>query len=84
MKYLLMSSSGNTIKIADFSLQNFSASIAVSKHSICSSSESRKLLSLDRAVLMTDSMVWSEVFNAAPASHFALCSGGSFSISSEK
>jgi len=56
IKYLLVSSSGRTIKIADFSLQNFSASIAVPKHSICSSSESRKLFNRDNAVLITDSI----------------------------
>ena len=84
IKYLLVSSSGRTIKIADFSLQNFSASIAVPKHSICSSSESRKLLSLESAVDITDSIDWSDAFRAAPASHFALCSLGSLSISFEK
>ena len=82
------------MKIADFSEQNFSASTAVPKHSICSSSESRKLLSLESAVDITDSIDWSDAFRAAPAttiqifaapaSHFALCSLGSLSISFEK
>ena len=36
----MLSSSGITKKIADFSLQNFSISTVVSKHNICSISES--------------------------------------------
>ena len=84
IKYLLVSSSGRTIKIADFSLQNFSASTAVPKQSICSISVSRKLFNRDNAVLITDSIDWSEELRAAPASHLALCSLGSLSISFEK
>ena len=73
-------SSGMTRKIADFSLQNRSASISVSKHKICSSSESRKALSLYNAVDITDAILCSAVFRAAPANHFALCSSGNSSI----
>ena len=45
-------SSGMTIKTADFSLQNFSASMAVSKHKTCSISLSRKAFRRDIAVLI--------------------------------
>ena len=70
-----------TRKIAVFFLQNCSASIAVSKQSICSSSESKKVFSRDSAVESTDCMDCSAVFSAAPANHFALWSSGSFAIS---
>ena len=69
------------MKIADFFLQNCSASIAVSKHNICSSSESRKAFKRERAVDMTEDIACSDVFIAAPANHFALCSSGSLAIS---
>ena len=74
-------SSGMMIKRADFSLQNFSASISVSKQRICSSSESRKALSRDSAVLITLAMDCSAVLSAAPANHLALWSLGSSSMS---
>ena len=54
--------------------------MVLSKHSTCSSSESRKALRRDNTVLMTEAMAWSDVFSAAPANHRALCSGGSFSM----
>lgn len=76
MKKVLGFSSGMMINRADFWAQNFSASISVSKHRSCSSSESRKELSLDKAVDITDAMLCSAVFRAAPANHFALCSSG--------
>lgn len=72
MKKVLGFSSGIMIKMADFSRQNFSASISVSRHKSCSNSESRKELSLDSAVDITDAMLCSAVFSAAPANHFAL------------
>ena len=74
-------SSGMIRKIAHFSRQNFSASISVSKHRSCSSSESKKAFSLDRAVLMTLAIDCSAVFRAAPANHFALWSSGRSSMS---
>ena len=49
-------SSGMIIKIADFSLQKLSASISVSKHRSCSSSESKNAFRRDSAVDMTDAM----------------------------
>ena len=67
--------------MAHFWEQNCSASISVSKHSSCSNSESRKAFKRDRAVLMTEAIACSEVLSAAPASHFALCSSGSRSMS---
>ena len=81
MKKVLGFSSGMTTKIADFSVQNFSASISVSKQRSCSSSESRKEFSRDSAVDMTDAIDCSAVFRAAPANHFALWSSGSISMS---
>ena len=72
IKNVLGFSSGITMKIAHFSLQNFSASISVSKHKSCSSSESRKAFSLESAVLITLDILCSAVFSAAPANHFAL------------
>ena len=81
MKYVAGFSSGSTIKIAHLLEQNFSASIAVSKHKICSSSESRKALSRDIAVDMMDAIACSLVLSAAPANHLVLWSGGNFSIS---
>ena len=68
------------MNIADLRIQKLSASIAVPKHSICSISESRKLLSLESAVDITDIIAWSDEYRAAPASHFALCSGGIISM----
>ena len=65
-KYLVLSSSGITKNTAVFCLQNISASIAVSKHSICSSSESRKEFSLESAVERTDCMDCSAVFLVMP------------------
>ena len=76
MKYLVLSSSGSTTNIADFSLQNFSASMAVSKHRICSISESRKAFNRDSTVESTDASAWSAEFSAAPANHFALWFSG--------
>ena len=72
MKKVLGFSSGMMIKIADFSRQNFSASISVSKHRSCSSSESRKEFNRESAVDMTDAILCSAVFKAAPANHLAL------------
>ena len=72
MAYLVLSSSGRTIKIADFWLQNFSASMAVSKHRSCSISESRKVLSRERTVERMDAMAWSAELRAAPANQRAL------------
>ena len=65
-------SSGMITKMADFSLQNLSASISVSKQRSCSSSESRKELSRDSAVDITDAIDCSAVLRAAPANHLAL------------
>ena len=62
-------------------LTKHSASMTVSKHSICSSSESRKEFSLESAVERTDCMDCSAVFKAAPANHFALWVSGSLAIS---
>src|SRR5699024_5731072 len=76
MKNLLGSSSGMTRNSADFSLQKVSASTAVSKHSSCSISLSRKALSRARVVDITEAMAWSAVEVAAPANHFALCVSG--------
>ena len=73
-------SSGMIINSADFSLQNFSASISVSKQRICSSSESRKEFSRESAVDITDAILCSAVLRAAPANHLALWSFGSNSI----
>ena len=70
--------------MADFSAANFSASMALSKHRICSSSLSRNELSRDSTVDMTDAIACSELLSAAPASQRALCSDGSLSMSSWK
>ena len=72
MKYLLLSSSGIMMKIADFSLQNRSASISVSLQRMVSSSESRNAFNLESAVDITLAMDCSAVLSAAPANHFAL------------
>ena len=72
MKYLDESSSGMMINIADFSEQNFSASISVSLQRIVSSSESRNALSRESAVDITEAIDCSEVLRAAPANHLAL------------
>ena len=79
MKYLVVSSSGSTTKMADFSLQNFSASTAVSKQRICSISLSRKALSRERTVERTEAIACSAVLRAEPANHLALWLGGSLS-----
>ena len=84
MKYLVLSSSGMTRKIALFSVQNFSASMAVSKHRICSNSESRNAFSLDSAVERTLCMACSALLRAAPANHLVLCSSGKCDSSSWK
>ena len=42
--------------MADFSEANFSASMALSKHRICSNSESRKAFRRDSTVDMTEAM----------------------------
>ena len=76
MKYFVLSSSGSTIKIADLELQNVSVSIVLSKHRICSISESRNALE------RTEATACSAVLSAAPANHFALWSAGSFCMSS--
>ena len=57
------------------------ASMALSKHRICSSSESRKEFSRDSTVDMTEAIACSELLSAAPASQRALCSEGSLSMS---
>lgn len=80
IKNVLGSSSGIMRNTAHFSRQNRSASISVSKQRICSSWESRKAFSRDRAVDITLDMACSAVFRAAPANHFALWSSGSKSI----
>ena len=72
MKKVFGFSSGMMINMADFSRQNFPASISVSKHRSCSSSEPRKEFSRDSAVDMTDAMLCSAVFKAAQANHLAL------------
>ena len=56
IKNVVGASSGIMINIADFSEQNFSASISVSKQRICSSSESRKAFNLESAVDITLAM----------------------------
>ena len=65
-------SSGMIMNSALFSLQNFSASSSVSKQRSCSSSESRNVLSLDNAVLITEDIDCSGELSAAPANHLAL------------
>ena len=80
MKKVLGFSSGMIMNTADFSEQNTSASISVSKHRSCSSSESRKAFSLESAVDITLAMDCSPVLSADPANHFALWSSGSISI----
>ena len=72
----MLSSSGITKKIADFSLQNFSISTVVSKHNICSISESINAFKRDKTVERTDIIACSPVFKAAPANHFALWLSG--------
>ena len=74
-------SSGMMTNTAHFSLQNRSASISVSKHRICSSSESKKEFSRESVVPITLAMDSFEVFSAAPANHFALWSLGSMAMS---
>ena len=74
-------SSGSMTNTAHFSLQNRSASISVSKHRICSSSESKNELRRDNAVPITLAMDSLEVFSAAPANHLALWSLGSIAMS---
>ena len=81
MKFFVVSSSGRMRKMADFSAANISASMALSKHRICSSSESRKEFSRDNTVDMTEAIACSELLSAAPASQRALCSEGSLSMS---
>ena len=81
MKFFVRSSSGRIKKIAHLSEAKVSASMELSKQSICSISVSRNALSRDRIVDMTDAMVWSEALRAEPASHLALCVGGSRSMS---
>ena len=76
MKYLDESSSGMMINIADFSEQNFSASISVSLQRIVSSSESRNAFRRESAVDITEAIDCSEVLRAAPANHLALWSSG--------
>ena len=56
----------------DISLAIRSASIALSKHSTCSSSESRNALSRERTVDMTEFMLCSAVVSAEPLNHLAL------------
>ena len=80
MKKVFGFSSGIIMNSALFSLQNFSASSAVSKQRSCSSSESRNALSLDSAVLMTEDIACSGELSAAPANHLALWVSGSLSI----
>ncbi len=77
-----MSSSGKTRKIADLMLQKVSASMSVSKHKTCSSSESMNAFSRAKAVDKMDCIAWPEVFKEAPANHRALWFSGSRSISS--
>ena len=72
MKFLVVSSSGRIRKMADFSEANFSASMALSKHRICSSSLSRKAFKRDSTVDMTEAIACSALLRAAPANHRAL------------
>ena len=66
--------------MADFWEANSSASMALSKHSTCSSSESRKALSRESTVDMTEAMACSAELSAAPANHRALWVSGRVSI----
>ena len=54
IKFWLGSSSGRMRKIADFLLAKDSALMALSKQRTCSNSESKKALSRERTVDMTD------------------------------
>ena len=58
--------------MADFSEANFSASMALSKQRICSSSLSRNAFKRDSTVDMTEAMACSALLRAAPANHRAL------------
>ena len=63
-------------------MQKISASMAVSKHRICSISLSRKAFNLESTVEITDFIAWSEVVSAEPASILALWFSGSLSMRS--
>ena len=51
--------------------------MVLSKHSTCSSSESRKVFSRERTVDMTEAIDCSAAVRAEPENHLALCSSGS-------
>ena len=59
------------IKMSLLSLVVYALKDFFSKQRRCSSSVSRKALSRESAVLITLAMLWSDVFSAAPANHFA-------------
>ena len=82
MKFLVVSSSGRMRKMADLFAAKLSASMALSKHSTCSSSESRKVFSRERTVDMTEAMAWSAAVRAEPENQRALCSSGRRSMRS--
>lgn len=70
-------------KNSTLSLQKVSVSSELSKHRICSISESRNAFSLDMAVDNTEAIAWSAVLESGSlANHLALWSEGSLSISS--
>ena len=56
MKFFVLSSSGRIRKMEDFFAAKVSASMALSKHSTCSNSESRKAFSLERTVDITEAI----------------------------
>lgn len=60
------------MKMSLLSLVVYALKDFLSKQRRCSSSVSRKALSRESAVLITLAMLWSDVFSAAPANHFAL------------
>ena len=82
MKFFVASSSGKIRNIADLFEAKLSASMALSKHSTCSSSESRKVLSRERTVDMTEAIDCSAAVRAEPENHLALCSSGRRSMRS--
>ena len=56
--------------------------MVLSKHSTCSSSESRKVFSRERTVDMTEAIDCSAAVRAEPENHLALCSSGKRSMRS--
>ena len=82
MKFFVASSSGKIRNIADLFEAKLSASMALSKQSTCSSSESRKVFSRESTVDMTEAMDCSAAVRAEPENHLALCSSGRRSMRS--